>query len=85
MTKLNVFDKVFYVAVDDSGTETPDNNDEIKETCRYDACQATDPNKLNIHIVAHSHDDAGWLYANILTFNTLSPRPSLEPTLFFRK
>ncbi|CAF4252836.1 unnamed protein product, partial [Adineta steineri] len=29
--------------------------------CGYDACNLGDPNKLNVHIVAHTHDDVGWL------------------------
>lgn len=29
--------------------------------CGYNACARLDPSKLNIHIVAHSHDDVGWL------------------------
>ncbi|XP_076239948.1 lysosomal alpha-mannosidase II [Calliopsis andreniformis] len=31
------------------------------ETCGYQACYKVDPTKLNIHLVAHSHDDVGWL------------------------
>ncbi|UJR26763.1 hypothetical protein I4U23_008078 [Adineta vaga] len=29
--------------------------------CGYEACNLGDPNKLNVHIVAHTHDDVGWL------------------------
>lgn len=29
--------------------------------CGYDSCPDTDSNRLNVHIVAHSHDDVGWL------------------------
>ncbi|CAF1300509.1 unnamed protein product [Adineta steineri] len=29
--------------------------------CGYDACNLGDPTKLNVHIVAHTHDDVGWL------------------------
>ncbi|XP_018301818.1 lysosomal alpha-mannosidase isoform X1 [Mycetomoellerius zeteki] len=29
--------------------------------CGYEACHATHPNKLNIHMVSHTHDDVGWL------------------------
>ncbi|XP_014487574.1 PREDICTED: lysosomal alpha-mannosidase isoform X1 [Dinoponera quadriceps] len=31
------------------------------ENCGYKACHAVDPSKLNIHLVAHTHDDVGWL------------------------
>jgi lysosomal alpha-mannosidase len=29
--------------------------------CGYDGCNLGDSTKLNVHIVAHSHDDVGWL------------------------
>jgi lysosomal alpha-mannosidase len=29
--------------------------------CGYDGCNLGDPTKLNVHIVAHTHDDVGWL------------------------
>ncbi|KAJ8919703.1 hypothetical protein NQ315_006231 [Exocentrus adspersus] len=29
--------------------------------CGYQACPATDPSKLNVHLIPHSHDDLGWL------------------------
>ncbi|XP_067829073.1 lysosomal alpha-mannosidase [Heptranchias perlo] len=29
--------------------------------CGYQACPATDPGKLNVHLVPHTHDDVGWL------------------------
>uniref|UniRef100_V5I8C0 Lysosomal alpha-mannosidase n=1 Tax=Anoplophora glabripennis TaxID=217634 RepID=V5I8C0_ANOGL len=29
--------------------------------CGYQACPATDPTKLNVHLIPHSHDDLGWL------------------------
>ncbi|XP_015440324.1 PREDICTED: lysosomal alpha-mannosidase [Dufourea novaeangliae] len=31
------------------------------KTCGYEACTKTDPKQLNIHLVAHTHDDVGWL------------------------
>ena len=33
----------------------------ITAECGYDSCHKTDPNKLNIHLIAHSHDDVGWV------------------------
>ncbi|CAF1146005.1 unnamed protein product [Rotaria sordida] len=30
-------------------------------SCGYDFCNLGDPDKLNVHIVAHTHDDVGWL------------------------
>ncbi|XP_071865397.1 lysosomal alpha-mannosidase II isoform X2 [Bombus fervidus] len=33
----------------------------VTETCGYEACPVADPKKLNIHLVAHTHDDVGWL------------------------
>ena len=29
-------------------------------SCGYDACPKMDDNKINVHLVAHSHDDLGW-------------------------
>ena len=29
--------------------------------CGYENCPLTEPGKLNVHLVAHSHDDVGWL------------------------
>ncbi|KAK5639939.1 hypothetical protein RI129_010750 [Pyrocoelia pectoralis] len=28
--------------------------------CGYTSCHKTDPEKLNVHLVPHSHDDVGW-------------------------
>jgi lysosomal alpha-mannosidase len=30
-------------------------------TCDYQSCPAIKPDKLNVHIVSHTHDDVGWL------------------------
>lgn len=29
--------------------------------CSYEGCPRGDPKKLNVHLVAHTHDDVGWL------------------------
>ncbi|CAF1150034.1 unnamed protein product [Adineta steineri] len=31
------------------------------DSCGYNACNLGQPNKLNVHIVPHTHDDVGWL------------------------
>ncbi|XP_063226460.1 lysosomal alpha-mannosidase-like isoform X2 [Bacillus rossius redtenbacheri] len=31
------------------------------KTCGYKSCPKLDPAKLNVHLIAHSHDDVGWL------------------------
>lgn len=33
----------------------------VNGECGYAACPATDPKKLNIHLIPHSHDDVGWM------------------------
>ncbi|KAJ8951626.1 hypothetical protein NQ318_012296 [Aromia moschata] len=34
---------------------------EDEPVCGYDACPPVYHNKINVHIVAHSHDDVGWV------------------------
>jgi lysosomal alpha-mannosidase len=34
---------------------------QVLSDCGFDSCTETDPKKLNIHIISHSHDDVGWL------------------------
>ncbi|XP_015121082.1 lysosomal alpha-mannosidase isoform X2 [Diachasma alloeum] len=36
-------------------------NLEAARSCGYEGCPKPDPKKLNIHLVAHTHDDVGWL------------------------
>lgn len=33
----------------------------LDAVCGYSSCHPTDPTKLNVHLLAHSHDDVGWL------------------------
>ncbi len=33
----------------------------VSAECGYSLCHKTDPKKLNIHLIPHSHDDVGWL------------------------
>ncbi|XP_077862997.1 lysosomal alpha-mannosidase-like, partial [Saccoglossus kowalevskii] len=30
-------------------------------TCGYESCNPTKEDKLNVHLVPHTHDDVGWL------------------------
>lgn len=32
-----------------------------QQSCGYNSCPQTDSSKLNVHIIAHTHDDVGWL------------------------
>ncbi|XP_049818764.1 lysosomal alpha-mannosidase-like [Aethina tumida] len=34
----------------------------LNDACGYESCHATDPEKLNVHLIAHSHNDVGWLH-----------------------
>lgn len=36
-------------------------SEDNKKVCGYKSCPVIQPNKLNIHLVAHTHDDVGWL------------------------
>lgn len=33
----------------------------INSECGYEGCYKTNAQKLNIHLIAHSHDDVGWI------------------------
>lgn len=49
-----------------SWTSSASNTYEAPETegrtgCGYSSCPEIDQNKLNVHIIAHTHDDVGWL------------------------
>ncbi|XP_044001802.1 lysosomal alpha-mannosidase-like isoform X1 [Aphidius gifuensis] len=37
------------------------NQNDERRTCGYEGCPKIDPTKLNVHLVAHTHDDVGWL------------------------
>ncbi|XP_015516452.1 lysosomal alpha-mannosidase isoform X2 [Neodiprion lecontei] len=54
---------LFYSVGKECGA-TPLKNLESREsskTCGYQACSKPSQNKLNIHLIPHTHDDVGWL------------------------
>ena len=44
-----------------SSTEASKSSSKSSSKCSYEGCPRGDPNKLNVHLVAHTHDDVGWL------------------------
>ena len=38
-----------------------DGSNQSSPQCGYQSCPGTEPDMLNVHLVAHSHDDVGWL------------------------
>lgn len=62
---LNVVDsKILFDHVSEGSNNNNNNgetNKETSKTCGYSSCPSTDPNRVNIHIIAHTHDDVGWL------------------------
>ena len=44
----------------DKAPNNSENGPDPLANCGYNACPKLDPSKMNVHIVAHTHDDAGW-------------------------
>lgn len=38
-----------------------DNNEWNGTSCGYSSCPKIHPDKINVHVIAHTHDDVGWL------------------------
>lgn len=38
-----------------------DQDSSYSPTCGYQSCPEFDPEKINVHLIAHTHDDVGWL------------------------
>ncbi|XP_037024932.1 lysosomal alpha-mannosidase-like [Bradysia coprophila] len=57
---LNAVSILIFCSVFVSINATPSSR-EGDEKCGYEACPAIKPDMLNVHIVAHTHDDVGWL------------------------
>ena len=58
-------DQLTTVSPDVGPTTTTDPNfdnddDDNTSKCGYNTCSIPHPTKLNVHIIAHTHDDAGW-------------------------
>lgn len=37
------------------------NTEDDTSQCGYNNCHPLDPDKINVHVIPHTHDDAGWL------------------------
>ncbi len=62
-----------------STIEAVDFDDNEDVSCGYASCSPGMPDRLNVHIVAHSHDDVGWLK----TVDQVMGCPLMTSQIFF--
>lgn len=51
-----IYDHGNHIATRSTGT-----NRSSDTVCGYESCPKTTPSKINVHLIAHTHDDVGWL------------------------
>ena len=60
MIRLQIFSTILFLYLILASVEAEDYEDE-DVSCGYASCNPGMPDRLNVHLVAHSHDDVGWL------------------------
>ena len=60
MIRFYIFAAIFILSLISASVEAEADDDE-DASCGYASCHPGMPDRLNVHLVAHSHDDVGWL------------------------
>ncbi len=59
MTRIYSLFAIFLFLASVEAEDVVDDNEDV--SCGYASCNPGMSDRLNVHIVAHSHDDVGWL------------------------